>query len=44
MLMFLGCVLFVFGPLLAIFGFFVAKKSQNIILAMGAYAVFIDLF
>lgn len=35
--MFLGCLLYVFGPLLAIFGFFVAKKSQNIILAMGAY-------
>jgi len=35
--LFVGCLLYVFGPILAVFVSFVGKKSQNIILSMGRF-------
>lgn len=35
--LFLGCLLYVFGPLLIIFVAFVSQKAQNVILSMGRF-------
>lgn len=37
--LFFGCLIWVFGPLLALFIIFVAKKAQNVILSMGRYVL-----